>query len=250
MYRLRLPHIFRRRRGKFLLTSLVLLLLGLVADRFVAPRHLPWRPLDMDAPIGLATGTKITLIAFAPSKVCLNKLAEANHLSHTQAAPKHQGHCGWSVATTMTEANRVSFRPHTVTQQCPLMIASYIWLGDVDKQARTLLGSPLVKVHHAGTYSCRRQRGNGSGAWSEHAFANAWDITGFELKDGRVISVLKDWNNTNTKLSGKERRARARFLRKARDRACRLFRVVLSPDYNVAHRDHFHLDNGPALSCR
>jgi hypothetical protein len=27
-----------------------------------------------------------------------------------------------------------------------------------------------------------------------------------------------------------------------RDGACDLFATVLSPDYNAAHRDHFHLD--------
>lgn len=204
----------------------------------------------MDAPIGLATGTKITLIALAPSNFCLDKLSEAKQLSYTRAAPKHKGKCGWSVATTMTRAGGIGFRPHTVTEQCPLMLASYIWLKAVDGHARKLLGSPLAKVHHAGTYSCRRQRGNNSGAWSEHAFANAWDITGFELEDGQVISVLKDWNRTNKKLTYKQRKARAKFLRKSRDSACRLFRVVLSPDFNPAHKDHFHLDNGPALSCR
>ena len=35
---------------------------------------------------------------------------------------------------------------------------------------------------------------------------------------------------------------RAAFLRAVRDGACRLFATTLSPDYNVAHRDHFHFD--------
>ncbi|MFN3798647.1 MAG: extensin family protein, partial [Sphingobium yanoikuyae] len=34
----------------------------------------------------------------------------------------------------------------------------------------------------------------------------------------------------------------AAFLRDVRDGACGLFSTVLSPDYNAAHRDHFHLD--------
>ena len=75
--------------------------------------------------------------------------------------------------------------------------------------------------------------GRDDGPWSEHATGNAIDIAGFELKDGRVISILQDWD-------GEE--ARARFLRVARDEACDLFGTVLSPDYNAAHRDHFHLD--------
>ncbi len=201
----------------------------------------------MEAPIGFATGTKITLIALGPSSTCMSKLDEARHLSYAQAAPKKDGgKCGWNIAATMTKASNTSFRPKQVTGQCPLMLASYIWLKQVDKDARKYLGSGLKKVHHAGTYSCRRQRGNNSGAWSEHAFANAWDVTGFELEDGRVISVLKHWHSDGSK----EGRAKAKFLIKSRSSACRLFRVVLSPDYNAAHKDHFHLDQGPSLSCR
>ena len=40
------------------------------------------------------------------------------------------------------------------------------------------------------------------------------------------------------------------FTRELRDGACGLFNGVLGPDYNAAHRDHFHLDNGPFRICR
>jgi len=29
-----------------------------------------------------------------------------------------------------------------------------------------------------------------------------------------------------------------------------MFSVVLSPDYNAAHRNHFHVDVGPWWRCR
>ncbi len=216
-----------------------------IIDRFAPPRHLPWKPLNIEAPIGLATGAQLTLVSLLPSRVCLSKLAAAQ-LKYAMAPPKKDGKCGWKIAATMKTARGVNFKPSAVTGQCPLMLASYIWLGEVDKAAQRRLGSGLSHVHHAGTYSCRRQRGNGSSQWSEHAFANAWDITGFELKDGRVVSVLKHWNKGKTKDS----KARAQFLRDARRSACRVFRVTLTPDFNAAHKDHFHLDQGPSLSCR
>ncbi|MBL4853128.1 MAG: extensin family protein [Robiginitomaculum sp.] len=217
-----------------------------MADFLVPHRHLPWRGLDVEAPVGLATGTKISLIALAPSRVCLNKLDQARRLDYAQAAPKKGAQaCGWNIAANMTGASGSKFRPHTVTAQCSIVLASYIWLREVDRHAQTYLGSGLKKTHHAGTYSCRRQRGNGSGAWSEHAFANAWDVTGFELADGRVISIFKHWRSDGSK-TGKARR---KFLRKTRASACQLFNVVLTPDYNTAHKDHFHLDQGPSSSC-
>jgi hypothetical protein len=53
--------------------------------------------------------------------------------------------------------------------------------------------------------------------------------------------VLKEWSKENPD---------ARFLRQVREGACDTFNVVLSPDYNAAHRDHFHLDMGPWWICR
>ncbi len=200
----------------------------------------------MDAPVGLATGAKISLIALAPSRVCLNKLSQAQHLDYAQAAPKNEGRtCGWTIAANMTGAGGSKFRPHTVTAQCQVVLASYIWLLEVDGHAQKYLGSGLKKTHHTGTYSCRRQRGNASGTWSQHAFANAWDITGFELEDGQVISITKHWRSDGSKVA----KARSKFLKKSRASACKLFNVVLTPDFNAAHKDHFHLDQGPNSSC-
>lgn len=225
----------------------VLVVLVFLADWLAPHRHLPWRGLDMDAPVGLATGAKISFISLAPSRVCLGKLDQATRLNYAQAEPKTDGKtCGWRLAVHMTGASGAKFRPHKVTAQCPVVLASYIWLREVDKHARKYLGSGLKKTYHAGTYSCRRQRGNGSDAWSEHAFANAFDVTGFELIDGRVISIAKHWRSDGSK----EGKALRKFLKKSRSSACKLFNVVLSPDYNNAHKDHFHLDQGPGSSCR
>ncbi|MNU06001.1 hypothetical protein D3C72_2510190 [compost metagenome] len=43
---------------------------------------------------------------------------------------------------------------------------------------------------------------------------------------------------------------KARFLRLVRASACEHFSVTLGPDYNAAHRDHFHLDMGALHMCR
>jgi hypothetical protein len=95
------------------------------------------------------------------------------------------------------------------------------------------LGTRVTALEHFGSYSCRRIYGRAEGQWSEHARANALDVSGFRLADGRKVSVLGDWND-----GGPE----GRFLRAVRDGACDLFATTLSPDYNRAHRDHLHLD--------
>lgn len=225
------------------LTALALVaMLGFLANKYIPPQHLPWRTLDVDAPIGLATKAQLLRVSLSPSSTCMTLAREAEAMKSIPADPMDgDGPCGWDVARLMYGSESVTLAPGETTLQCPLALGQYMWLREVETSARLHLGSGVAKVHHAGSYSCRRQRGNGSGAWSEHAFANALDVTGFTLEDGRVISVKTDW---------KGERAAQRFLRDVRDQGCKIFRVTLSPDYNAAHHDHFHFDMGPYSSCR
>lgn len=125
---------------------------------------------------------------------------------------------------------------------CGLGYAFTVWVqSDLQVPAMGEFGSPVVRVETMGTYNCRNINGAASGSLSEHATANAVDVAAFVLKDGRRISVLGGWN-------GDEREGR--FLRSVRASACRRFNTVLSPDYNAAHRDHFHFDMGRGPFCR
>jgi hypothetical protein len=76
---------------------------------------------------------------------------------------------------------------------------------------------------------------------SQHATANAIDISGFTLDGGRQISILRDWTS-----KGPE----AAFLKEVHHRACRYFRVALGPEYNAAHKNHFHFDRGAFSRCK
>jgi hypothetical protein len=118
---------------------------------------------------------------------------------------------------------------------CPVATALQGWARfGVDRAARQILGSPLVRIETMGSYSCRNVAG--TTRLSAHATANAVDIAAFRLADGRRISVLNDWNTASPQVRA--------FLRTVRDSACKRFGTVLSPDHNAAHRDHFHLEPG------
>ena len=110
--------------------------------------------------------------------------------------------------------------------------------------AYQMLGSELARIDSMGSYACRNVVGSAANAdrRSGHALANAIDIGGFALKDGRRISVLTDWNSPDTATRG--------FLRTIRASACRRFGTVLSPDYNRAHANHLHLEDDGAHFCR
>lgn len=109
--------------------------------------------------------------------------------------------------------------------------------------AYQILGSELSRILTMGSYACRNTIGTkGPGRRSGHALANAIDVSAFELKDGRRISILADWRNEDPRVR--------LFLETVRKSACRRFGTVLSPDYNAAHKDHLHLEDDGANFCR
>src|SRR5262249_26305337 len=79
---------------------------------------------------------------------------------------------------------------------CPLSVGMAMLVRRVvQPAARQHFGTEVARVDHLGTFACRRIRGGSETAGlSEHAAANAIDITGFVLRGGREITVTKDWN--------------------------------------------------------
>jgi len=123
---------------------------------------------------------------------------------------------------------------------CPLASAFAGWARfGVDRAAQQILGSPLVRIETMGSYSCRNVAGTEHR--SGHATGNAIDVSGFVLADGRRITVLGNFYAGTPD----ERQ----FLRTIRLSACRRFGMVLSPDYNEAHRNHFHVELSANTLC-
>lgn len=110
----------------------------------------------------------------------------------------------------------------------------------VDRAARQILGSPLMRIETMGSYACRNVAG--TDRRSAHARAEAIDVSGFVLEDGRRITLSGDWNDGTA--------AEREFLRVVHRSACKRFGTVLGPQYNAAHRDHFHLEGTGPRFCR
>jgi hypothetical protein len=68
----------------------------------------------------------------------------------------------------------------------------------------------------------------------------AIDISGFQLSDGTIVNVERDWAQPGPKSA---------FLHEVARAACGYFSVVLTPDSNADHFNHMHFDLGPDRLC-
>lgn len=152
-----------------------------------------------------------------------------------------EGACGYRDAVELTQ----SVHPYSqaVAANCAIAAGLVLWERDVvTPAARRYLGQDVAEIEVAGAaYQCRPIAGRRDRRLSEHAHANAIDIGGFKLADGRTVTVVRGWRGTQ---------AERNFLRAVRNGGCRHFVTVLSPDYNRAHRDHLHFDMGGDDLCR
>ncbi|MFN3943494.1 MAG: extensin family protein [Allosphingosinicella sp.] len=221
-------------------TLILLAVLGLAALLLYGyarnhPQDMPWTALDLSQPVGAFTGRKLTALR-GEFGTCRRLLEDAG-VAFTALPPRSGGpSCGYDDAVRFAGggAQRILWRPGDLGVSCPVAAGLALWEWHVVQPAALEhFGSRVAAIDHFGSYSCRRLYGRSEGAFSEHATANAVDIAGFRLEDGTRIGVLRDWERDGP---------RAAFLRDVRDGACRLFSTVLSPDYNEAHRDHFHFD--------
>lgn len=198
------------------------------------PEHNPWAPLGIDDPPGWATGRKLARLRDAPDEC--RAFLQRSGVDFSEMPPVGEGACRLADRTMLAadEAHGLIFRPAKAPATCAVNAGLVLWLRQgVQPAAERHLGSRVVRLEHLGTNNCRRIGGDETANWSEHATGNAIDIAAFVLTDGRRIVIRRDWSGQG---------AASDFLQEARDSGCGIFGTVLSPDYNAAHADHFHLD--------
>jgi hypothetical protein len=234
-----------RRRTRFPLVLLLLFLAGSMAFAFrqgIIPHYLdPFPALDLTQPNAWFIDWRLAAIRNRP-ELCRRVISASQIEAQPIPDNPHVKGCGWVNGVRISAAGgaRAGFDKAT----CEVAAALALWMEhDVQPVAQEMFGQRVASIQSFGSYSCRNIIGNP--LWkdlrSEHSKANALDIGSFTLADKRRISVLQDWRGAG---------AEARFLRAIHQRACRYFRVVLGPEYNAAHRDHFHFDRGPFLRCK
>ena len=218
-----------------LLLLLLIAALGLGSAWWVRqhPEFNPYAPLSLGERPGWVAGRKLVRLGRTPA-LCRTLLAKEG-LAVTALPPVGEGECRLADRTVLGSLDTLGtrLRPARAPATCAVDAGLVLWLRhSVQPAAVGFFGEQVVAIQHYGTDNCRRVGGAG-GNWSEHATGNAIDVAAFLLASGRRIRVQSGWEGPVDE---------AAFLRRVRDEACGAFGTVLSPDYNQAHADHFHLD--------
>ncbi|MGR3566110.1 MAG: extensin-like domain-containing protein [Pseudooceanicola nanhaiensis] len=141
-----------------------------------------------------------------------------------------KGACGVQDAVRISSVAGVSLSTHAV-MDCTTARALNAWVAQAARPAIGTLGGGLSELRVAAHYVCRTRNNQRGAKLSEHGRGHAIDISGFKLRNGQELSVLRDWSGNHAKVM--------RAMHKA---ACGPFGTVLGPNADRFHRDHFHLD--------
>lgn len=122
-----------------------------------------------------------------------------------------------------------------ILMSCRLAIA-------LDRLGELLTEFDVVEVGHIGTYNCREISGTDS--LSMHGLGLAIDLKWFRTSNGRVYDVEDDWEHGVTRNFATEE---GEFLYRIawQMHTRRIFNIILTPEFNAAHDNHFHVDLTP-----
>lgn len=206
------------------------------------PEWNPFAPFSVtDAPTWI-THYKLKRIESDPA-ACLATLqrAETQGLIRFTALPPTTGQCPLSHPVRVQNFGDVRLSASFLSS-CALALRSTMFVAQAAKPlAAAEVGSPLVRIDHLGSYACRNIYHRAKGRLSEHATADALDVSGFQFANGQRISVLKNWPQNETS---------AHYLRQVFQASCRYYGNSIGPEYNAAHANHFHLGMRGFGVCR
>jgi hypothetical protein len=131
-------------------------------------------------------------------------------------------------AVILADQTKVPLGP-AATLRCPMAAAVAHWIREDVAPAAMKLGAPLRGLDNFDSYECRGRNRVRGAKLSEHGRANALDVRGFKLANGKTIeltdmNVAKDWREG------------------IRAGVCARFSTVLGPGSDGAHEEHIHLD--------
>ncbi|WP_049293693.1 extensin family protein [Franconibacter helveticus] len=202
----------------------------------------PFAPLSPGDPPTMVTRYKLRQMASEP-QACLAILKQAGEQGMISFREQNNvaGKCPLDAPVRVTRFGDVRLSSSFLAS-CPLALSSAMFVHQRAKPvAAALMKSQLTRIDHLGSYACRNIYNRPGARLSEHATADALDISGFRFANGQQVTVLKGWDEQN---------ARGETLRALFNQSCPFFGNALGPDYNAAHANHFHLGMRGFGICR
>jgi hypothetical protein len=154
--------------------------------------------------------------------------------------------------TVVTPINGVSYRYVSRTAPRESFFMDCSLALSLARGAAHLRKRDIIEIADIGVYNYRCIGGDGTPpncprGMSQHAYAKGIDIAGLTTGDGTYYSVNHDWiidGSGEQTCSAETEPGKDRFLH---DIICamkvdRVWNIVLTPNYNSDHRDHFHVD--------
>ena len=202
----------------------------------------PFAPLSPTDPPTMVTRYKLRQMANEP-QACLAILKQASEEGMISYRTQNSvtGTCPLDSPVRVTRFGDVQLSSSFLAS-CPLALSSAMFIHQRARPlAASMMQSKLTRIDHLGSYACRNIYNRPGARLSEHATADALDISGFRFANGQQITVLKGW---------KEKNARGETLHALFRQSCPFFGNSLGPDYNAAHANHFHLGMRGFGICR
>ena len=119
--------------------------------------------------------------------------------------PIRDGHCGSAAVVQLKRVGAtapVEISP-PATLNCRMVVKLHQWVEtSLQPAARETFNAPVRRLVNASGYTCRNRYGSraATAKISEHAFANALDVSAIVLADGRNVDVLNNWGRTERDL--------------------------------------------------
>jgi hypothetical protein len=204
----------------------------------------PPRPTDLPSAPAAPASVVREETDEADTATCLDRLVAVG-VKAEAVPPIRDGACGADKPVRLSELpDGVAVSP-PATVTCPVAEALARWTHEALKaEADRILQSAPTRLVIGTSYECRNQNRQTTGKLSEHAFANAVDVMGFEFASRKPIPVTFHPGGS----------AEAAFLNAVRTGACAHFTTVLGPGSDIAHANHLHLDlrgrRGAARLCQ
>jgi hypothetical protein len=168
----------------------------------------------------------------APS-ACRLALTDAVAIAPSIPPVRGPGACGGDdlvrlEAVVLSDKRRVAVKPAAILR-CRMAAAIADWVRVDVVPLAAGLGTTVSELDNFDSFECRGRNRVVGAKLSEHGRANALDVRGVKLANGRMLSLT-------------DRNAPHDAREKARASVCARFTTVLGPGSDGYHEDHIHLD--------